>query len=440
MPFVYLLYTFLMLLTLWLSSGTLAPYAATLPSPIVDPECGYLLNWDHEQFLMVFHMLDGEPPERWNRSIMLRRILFPLLSYVPAKQFGFIAGGFLTSAALHIVSGILFLRHIGRMSTVRAQYIAALILGTFPGIAYFGTLPYVYVCIVPFSLMSLMLLSKLETTESPRRTALVAGLCMSALCLGYDLVLFVLPAGIALLLMRRQFAAAGIYLASLVVAPAVWGMLLTHYFKVSFFNSNTEVYRSVVYAYLDFFEADLPEWGRLLSTLPFDFGHDLLFSAFFFLPVAVLIVIIWQRCSVRHLFTRAEAVWLLVICGVWIFNNAAPPYQANSGWVLRGPWIARLYEPVFAALLLFYARTVVQNRAAFQLVVTCFLLIGQSVIVFGPWIGLERISAMAYSEFYRHSSPEIFPQNLVTYGKHPVGSCPAAEKSREQRRPRIFVL
>ena len=37
--------------TIWLSSGTLVPYAASLDHPVVDKESGYLFNSDHPHYM-----------------------------------------------------------------------------------------------------------------------------------------------------------------------------------------------------------------------------------------------------------------------------------------------------------------------------------------------------------------------------------------------------
>ena len=69
----------LLLLAIWLSSGTMAPYASTWAFPIVSKPCGYLYNLDHPQHLAVFQMLDGQPREVWQGSFVLRRLLFPAI-------------------------------------------------------------------------------------------------------------------------------------------------------------------------------------------------------------------------------------------------------------------------------------------------------------------------------------------------------------------------
>src|SRR5260370_33587705 len=84
----------ILVLAIWLSSGTMAPYASTWPSPIVSRPCGYLYNIDHPQFRATFDMLDGQPRQQWQFSVVLRRILVPLLAYPFMKLGGFAPRGF----------------------------------------------------------------------------------------------------------------------------------------------------------------------------------------------------------------------------------------------------------------------------------------------------------------------------------------------------------
>lgn len=158
----YLLYSLLLVSAMWLSSGTLFPYAATLPNPIVEPECGYLMNWDNAEFQEVFFFLRGDPPAAWSTTTLLRRILYPALAYFPMQWWGFVVGGFITSVLLHLGAGLLFLREISGSLHQNAQRFLAVALALFPGVAYFGPSPYSYACIVPFSLVSFVLLLRLN--------------------------------------------------------------------------------------------------------------------------------------------------------------------------------------------------------------------------------------------------------------------------------------
>ena len=71
----------LMVIAIWLSSGTMYPYAATWAFPIVSKSCGYLFNIDHGAYRAAFDMLDGAPRAAWEWSVVLRRILYPLVAF-----------------------------------------------------------------------------------------------------------------------------------------------------------------------------------------------------------------------------------------------------------------------------------------------------------------------------------------------------------------------
>ena len=92
----------LMVVAIWLSSGTMSPFAATWAFPIVTKSCGYLFNLDHPQYRAAFDMLDGAPRAAWEWSITLRRILYPLVAFPFMKAGGFVAGGFIASVLINL--------------------------------------------------------------------------------------------------------------------------------------------------------------------------------------------------------------------------------------------------------------------------------------------------------------------------------------------------
>src|SRR5438105_4877949 len=94
----------LMLLAIWLSSGTMYPFAATWAFPIVSRPCGYLFNQDHTAYRAAFDMLDGAPRAQWEWSIVLRRILYPLVAFPFMKAAGFVVGGFIASALINVAA------------------------------------------------------------------------------------------------------------------------------------------------------------------------------------------------------------------------------------------------------------------------------------------------------------------------------------------------
>src|SRR5215467_365466 len=103
----------LMLLAIWMSSGTMYPYASTWAFPIVSKPCAYLFNLDHWAYRAAFQMLDVAPRAEWESSVVLRRLLYPVVAFPFMKAAGFLVGGFIASAAINMAALVvlaLFLR------------------------------------------------------------------------------------------------------------------------------------------------------------------------------------------------------------------------------------------------------------------------------------------------------------------------------------------
>ena len=62
--------------------GVNAPvsYAATDSHPLVLEPCHYLVNVDHYHYDSIFRMIGGDD-ETWSGSVVLRRLLFPVIAY-----------------------------------------------------------------------------------------------------------------------------------------------------------------------------------------------------------------------------------------------------------------------------------------------------------------------------------------------------------------------
>lgn len=127
-----------LVLGVWASSGTLAPYATTLASPYVWGPCDYLLNIDHNHFKAVFLMLDGAPRDQWEYSVVLRRVLHPLLAYPFMKVLGFGAGGVVANVLLALASIAVFWRSLRKRYEEKVPLAFLGLLATYPGIFYWG--------------------------------------------------------------------------------------------------------------------------------------------------------------------------------------------------------------------------------------------------------------------------------------------------------------
>lgn len=418
----YLIFGILSLATLWLSSGTLAPYAASHHQPLLDKECNYLFNLDHSHFEATYLFLNGAPPEQWDQSVVLRRILYPLIAYPFMRATDFLTGGFIASALLHLLCGVLFLRFIKELYGINTQRYCAVALATFPGIAYFGSLPYSYACIVPFSLIGFMCLSKLNDSSSIPRAAISYGLLLGMLNLGYDLFAFFLPTGLLLLSLRKAWFSAVLFAICSVIIPLTSTVLLEHVFNVPIVNSNTVSYGNIFGAYLSIFTRLRTDWLPLLAQLPYVFLHNFIFSTFLVLPVTVTMVSVYNLQQKRALFNRVETAFIVTGFLIWLFNNAAPPYE---GWQLRGFWIARVYLPLFVPLLVFACRSIATITPPLRFYCLSALVLCQSLVVYGPFFGFDSLSDYLYAEFYQHSKHGAFSDNVQKHGRHLLGSCPA---------------
>jgi hypothetical protein len=419
-----------LLLGIWVSSGTLAPYAATLANPYVWGPCDYLLNIDHNHFKAVFQMLDGAPRDQWEYSVVLRRVLHPLLAYPFMKILGFGAGGVVANALFALGSLAVFWRSLQARYGGKVPVGILWLLATYPGIFYWAGLPYSYAVIVPASLLAMALLWKLETAAG-WRTALLCGLGAGVLSTGYDLLPFFGAAGVLLLLSRRLWGPATVFAGAAVAPTVAVAAILRAVYEVPFASTNTHVYGNIVGSYLSLgslTEEGLSTWGRLLAKLPGIALDVFLYSNFLFLPLLFLLGLLaarWLPEGSRSV-SRAEACVLAAAVLLFLFNNLAPPY---TGWQLRGAWLPRIYQPVFPVMIstlasLFARADLLPRRLRPALWGALALTLAANVwIVFGPVLGSTRLSQTVYHRFYRHDKATAYEETLAKFGRRPLGFC-----------------
>jgi hypothetical protein len=424
---------FLLALGIWVNTGTLAPYGATLEKPFLWEPCNYALNIDHFHFKATFLMLDGAPREQWEFSVVLRRVLYPLLAYPFMKLLGYGAGGLVTNVLIAMISLAVFWPALRRRLGAEPPWGLLLLLATYPGWMYWAGLPYSYAIIVPASLLSMALLWRVETLTTWQE-ALLTGLALGVLFTGYDLLPFFGAAGILLLLWRRLWKACAIFTVAMVVPTAVTVSLLWAMYRVPFRNSNTATYYAILKSYLP--PIDLQGWWRLMHQFPAAAATNLLFSNFLALPLLFLIALLLARrlpAGSRPL-RPAEACLLTAAVLLFLFNNLAPPY---AGWPLRGSWVARLYQPVFAAMIstlaVFYSRATLLpqglRRGAWGALGLAVAL--QAWVVFAPVLGAPDLTGYLYWRFYQHAKRPVYAENLARYGARPVGFCASPPISQD---------
>ena len=105
----------------------MAPYAATQDFPTVLEPCHYLVNVDHSQFEATFRMLEGQPAATWSWSVVLRRVLYPLIAFPFMKLFGYMAGGIVAGVLVSccsVAAFVLFVRNeIGNRGAIAVAWL-----------------------------------------------------------------------------------------------------------------------------------------------------------------------------------------------------------------------------------------------------------------------------------------------------------------------------
>lgn len=423
----------ILVLGLWASTGTLAPYAATLASPLLWGPCNFALNIDHFHFKATFLMLDGAPRDQWEFSVVLRRLLYPLLAYPFMKLLGYGAGGLVTNVLLAAGSMTAFWRALQRRLGGEASPAVLWLLATYPGFAYWAGLPYSYACIVPFSLLAMVLLWRVESLTTWRE-ALACGLALGVLFTGYDLLPFFGVAAVLVLLARRRWGACAVLAVAQLVPTAATALLLKTVFGVPLRNSNSEVYATVLKSYLsigNLSPSELQQWRAFLAGLPGIALDTFLYSNFLFLPLIFLVCLLaaarlpWGL----RLPGRAEASLLAAGLVLFLFANLAPPYP---GWQLRGSWVARIYQPAGVALVAYMAAFSARARllpAGLRRGVGGAILlaiVANAWVVFAPLLGSTGLSQLVYHRFYRHDRPTAYSETVSRLGARPVGFCASA--------------
>lgn len=420
--------------SMYASTGTLSPYANTTrggKAPLVEPECQYLYNADYSYFKALFLMLDGAHEHEWSFSIVLRRILYNLFAYPFMRLIGHDAGGIVVNFLLTWMAYITFLVFIFHAIGERGTLVSAWLLALYPGIFYYVGQPFLYACIVPGCLWLYILLWKLERRTTTRDVVILSSL-MGILFLGYDFIVFFGPAAAGILLLRKRYLHLPIAVGCMLVPSVLWGLCLAFYYGGLIQGDNANVYGTILKSYL--FPKDFQQWLALLQDVPRLAVINFFFSTFFFLPLLFVCVLLISVLFRQTRFHLVDMALLSSIALLFFLNHAAPPYE---GWQMRGAWIARIYQPIFVAFLVFIARMYQSLLNARQcgrtrLVLHALLmltLLGNGLVVWGPILNDPlQLSSQVYWRFYRHDPVESMSMNLAQYGRRPLGFCRSMER------------
>ena len=334
---------------LYCNTGTLTPYAVTF-SPYIDPATGHAYNQDHVHFRVLYQFMDGQPRAVWDKALLLRRILYPAVTYPAMKVLGFEAGGVVMNLLLNVGAFLGSVWWLRRRVGERGAIFAAWLLATYPGFAYWVGMPYQYAIIGPGSILLTIALAEILDSGSLvriRNWSLIMGLVY----LAYDFAPVFLPATILMLWWRRRWRDAAVALGVQVLPLACWMLTLKYGLGQSLENSNTSVYRGVVGGL-----SAVHDWGQWLGQRVdlWDAGAATFFGAnFVFLPAIFLGALLASRWTARVRLADSEWPVFAATLALFVVINIG---EKTGGWSMSGSWISRLYQPVFPAMVFFLAR------------------------------------------------------------------------------------
>ena len=424
---------------LWLCSGTLSPYAATLYNPhLINDQgdyiyiegdtdltklgCYYIANYDHMHYVANFRLLQGKPKEDWNWAYLLRRPLLYMLSYPFMHMFGFLSGGFIIAVIINIAVLIWFCNWVKNRWNEMAAIIAVILLSAYPATMYWSGPPYPHSLITACTLVLTILLYKVYETTNLKKIAIYsffAGITF----LAYDTYIFFIPAFGLLLLFQRKWLAIPVSMVLIVIPLALWLWFLNGK-TIPSSTGNTDIYSSIIGAY-----------GRMtgevfwqnLKKLPYFFYLNFTGAVYMYLAAFMVVILIFGK--ITRSLQLEKPFWVIAIAmfTVFVFNNMAPYYE---GWQMRGDWIARIYQPAIVLCLLPVfpvVKSFSENNkryffsGVFALVFIVFAY--NTRINISPALGNDELTDAHY-RFYLHSLPETMHSNLEKHGRRPLWVCP----------------
>ncbi len=415
-----------MWLAAWCNSGTLSIYAATLGKPLVLEPCGYLANIDHENFRYTYLALQGYPKEIWQDSVVLRRVLYPILSYPFMEYFGYVRGGFIFNVLLHTLTLIVLCRFITKRLGWYVGVLVAWIFASYPGIVYWIGLPYSYAIIIPavvFAGIAIVLYDEIPTRKRASLTSFAIGI----LSTGYDLLPYF---GLSLLIciaIKKKWL--DLFIAtSFLLAPTLLVSIYFYVLQINPVNNNTQSYLNIIKSYLGIINDPLFSWKAWwleIKDIHIIFMQNFFASNFFVLPTVFLLFWLIGKLYLKVPFYRVNLIIFISIFLVFLFNNMAPPYP---GWQLRGFWVARIYQPLFIVMIFYIAvvshEMLIRPKLFHFLRFLIVMLVGLNcIIVFSPILRLP-LADRIYHEFYGHalSGPKL-TKTLDKYGRRPMFIC-----------------
>lgn len=446
MPFIQRYYRWFLALCsivlvaqMWLCSGTLAPYAATLSNPhLIDSQgdyinieadtnlnalgCYYIANYDHKLYLANYRLIDGRPKEEWNWAYLLRRPFMYVVSYPLMVRYGFLDGGFIVALLINIAVLLWFCRWVRQKWGHTAALAAAMVLCAYPATMYWSGQPYPHILITACTLALTMFLYKVYESNSLKTIALYS-LWAGISFLAYDTYIFFVPAFGLLLLLQRKWEAIPVSMFFMALPLGLWLWFLNGK-TVPAASGNSDIYGNIITAYLNATVADL--WKNL-KALPYLLYRNFFDALYFYLAIFFIAIVAIGKATKS--LTLDMPFWVIAagMLSVFIFNNMAPPYE---GWQMRDVWIARIYQPAIILVLLplFSVLKNWQEAGKKNLVrgvlIACLVTFAFNTHTnIAPAFGNDSQTFRHYN-FYFHSLPQTMGENLEKYGRRPLWVCP----------------
>lgn len=440
-------------LVIYMNTGSLVPVNLFYPLSI-DPSLPSTVNIDNKFHYAVYQLVDGHGQDvHAPYNMLFRRVLFTWLAYPCMKAIGFVAGGIFCSITLNVVGLVGFSAYVARRWGTKAGNIAALLLCTYPGYAYFCGLPYCYSIIYPATLVSAACMFEIERSTKTFQSLLL-GLLIGVACLGYDLVCFFLPATVLMLLLKKRFVQAALAGGSIVFPLALWCLFL--YTRVGpdcLVNSNTSPFANTLMAWSQIVRPEVA--AHVVANIPVTLGvmvHTFFWSTFLFLPALFVVSLATNAATKTTTITKSELSFMFCCAGIFLFSTLAPDYlssgfagQGLSEWQAKGGWTIRLYQPIFAVLILFIARFLsnLQPTAARKLCLSFFAayLVGTFLTSFGAFLNNPvGLAGKVFYEFFPGGSTARFNWNLSTYGRLPIGFFDPVRAKEIQTKKDAFAM
>ncbi len=407
-----------LLLEMYLNTGNLSAYAVTLDVPVIKE--GYLVNLDYVHYECNYNFIVGNDLETWEKGWVLRRELFFILAFPFLKIFGFYIGGIVAAFTITISAYLILVRFVFKTFGLQQAYVAMVLFVSYPGIMYWIGSPFAQTMIVPCCCLIYILMWKINETQRLTKH-LVYLSAIAVLFTAYDFFVFFYPAILLLCLKKRQWMTMLLSF-PIVILPQlliVWWLKSRGMVELS--TDNSGLYTSIINSYIN--PIDYNAYWDTLKDVPGIFVNNFIHSSFLFLPLLFFIAIIWGYYKKIRLNTIEG---LVLFCGLLVFliNNLAPSYSAS--FLMRGDWMARIYQPLFIVFIMYIVRvsdsilvaSKIQKRILISLLLICF--VGNVCINVGG-IFRSKLTQWAWYSFYQHATKNTMNKNLRKYGAKPLG-------------------